>query len=224
MLTPKTLALCTALVLGSAAAALAGQTSPAPELPSPNYRIEPSDVLEVKYRYTPEYDYTLGVQPDGYINLPIAGEVLVAGLTVSEATNAIKVAASRRLRDPELTIELKEFQKPRFFVMGEVNKPDELPLRGHISLLQAIAMAGGFKSSAKHSQVVLVRRLDEGHAFRRVLNAKELVKNPEPENDVVIQPGDLLYVPQNRISKVSSVMPIFAPLSGVALLLNVATR
>ena len=81
-----------------------------------------------------------------------------------------------RLRDPELTVELKDFQKPRFVVGGEVDKPGQFELRGRITVLEAIAMAGGFKNSAKHSQVVLFRRYDETQAVTRVINAKELAK------------------------------------------------
>jgi polysaccharide export outer membrane protein len=173
------------------------------------YRIEANDVLTVKYRYTPEYDYTLTVQPDGFISLPIVGELKVGGLTVEEAIRAIQKQASLRLRDPEVTVELKEFDRPRFYVGGEVGKPGEFALRGRVGVLEAVAMAGGFKPSAKHSQVVLFRQVDKVHATRTVYNAKELVKNVEAMN-VDLQPGDLLFVPQNRVSKVMSVVPLAA--------------
>lgn len=192
-----------------------------PDGPPPRYRIEPSDVLTVMYRYTPEYDRTVTVQPDGYITLPIVGAVDIGGMTVDEATEAVRVQAAQRLRDPEITIEMKEFQRPRFFVGGEVGKPGEFPLRGQIGVLEAIAMAGGFKSSAKHSRVVLVRRLDHNRAFRAVVDAKELAKNGEAR-DYTLQAGDLLFVPQNRVSKVASIVPLFGPLGSVAVLLNLA--
>jgi len=199
--------LLVALVAGPAFAGQDGPTEGAER-----YRIQASDVLVVKYRYSPEYDYSLMVQPDGFISLPIVGEVKVGGLTLAEAIEATTKQASRRLRDPEVTIEVKEFQRPRFFVTGEVGAPGEFPLRGRLGLLEAIAMAGGFKQSAKHSQVVHFRQVDKAHARRTVLNAKELAKNEE-ERDIVLQPGDLLFVPQNRISKVTTIM---VPLTGIA--------
>jgi polysaccharide export outer membrane protein len=211
-------ALCVSLLAALAAStAFAGQDGP-PE-GAERYRIQASDVLVVKYRYSPEYDYSLMVQPDGFISLPIIGEVKVGGLTLAEAIAATAKQASLRLRDPEVTIEVKEFQRPRFFVTGEVGAPGEFPLRGRLGLLEAIAMAGGFKSSAKHSQVVHFRQVDKAHAIRTVLNAKELAKNAE-ERDIVLQPGDLLFVPQNRISKVTTVMVPITGMATVGLFLN----
>ncbi len=176
-------------------------------LPDPYYKLQPSDVLAVKYRYTPEYDATVSVRPDGFITLPIVGEVKVSGLTVAEAGHAVRAAAAARLREPELTLELKDFQKPRFTVGGEVDKPGQFELRGRISVLEAVAMAGGFKSSAKHSQVVLFRRFDETRAVTRVINAKELAKADRIAEDPDLRPGDFLFVPQNKISKIERFIP-----------------
>ena len=141
-----------------------------------SYHIEPADVLVVKYRYTPEFDSTPTVQPDGYISLPMVGQVKVGGLTVGEAIAAIEREGRRRLREPEVTLELKEFQRPRFFVTGEVGKPGEFPLHGKMGLLEGIAMAGGFKHSAKHTQIALFRKVDDTHVMRTVLDAKEIAK------------------------------------------------
>lgn len=211
-------ALCVSLLVALAAsAAFAGQDWPTEV--AERYRIQASDVLVVKYRYSPEYDYSLMVQPDGFISLPIVGEVKVGGLTLAEAIDAITKQASLRLRAPEVTIEVKEFQRPRFFVTGEVGSPGEFQLRGRIGLLEAIAMAGGFKSSAKHSQVVHFRQVDKAHVRRTVLNAKELAKNVEAR-DIELQAGDLLFVPQNRISKVTTVVVPLTSLATVGLLLN----
>jgi protein involved in polysaccharide export with SLBB domain len=68
-------------------------------------------------------------------------------------------------------------------------------------------MAGGFKSSAKHSQVVLFRRFDETQAVTRVINAKELAKANRPEEDPFLRPGDFLFVPQNKLSKIERILP-----------------
>jgi polysaccharide export outer membrane protein len=180
----------------------------APDAEDARYQIAASDVLVVKYRYSPEYDYTVAVPPDGVVSLPIAGEVLVRGLTASEARDAIRQKAGERLRDPEVTVELKEFQRPRFFVGGEVGAPGQFDLRGRVTVLEAIAVAGGFKPSAKHSQIVLFRRYDSDHVFTRVLNAKELAKPSEQVEGLVLQPGDFLLVPQNRWSKVQTIVPL----------------
>lgn len=184
------------------------------------YKLQASDVVVVKYRYTPEYDATATIRPDGFITLPIVGEVRVAGMTVSDARRAIVTAASERLRDPELTLELQDFQKPKFVIGGEVGKPGQYELRGRITLLEAIAMAGGFKNSAKHSQVVLFRRYDEDHAVSRVINAKALVRANALDEVPDLRAGDFVFVPQNRISKVER----FVSIATVAWLLNIVIQ
>ena len=167
------------------------------------YRLQPTDVLEVHYRYTPEFDQTVTVQPDGLVNLQIAGDVKVAGLTTGEVKAAIVEKASLRLRDPEITVVLREFEKPYFIVGGEVANPGRFEMRGPMTAVQAIAMAGGFKTnSAKHSQVILYRRIGPDLAQAELLNLKAAMspKNTKPLE--ALKPGDLLVVPQNLISKI----------------------
>lgn len=196
-----------ALGLALAASSALAQPDPLPPPSVARYRIEPADVLVVKYRYTPEYDSVPTVQPDGYISLPMVGQVKVGGLTVEEATTAIEHEGSLRLRDPEVIVELKEFQRPRFFVTGEVGQPGEFPLRGQMRILEAIAMAGGFKHSAKHSQVALFRKIDDHHMMRTVFDVKKIAKSVDSAN-VELAPGDVLVVPQNEISKLAWVVPV----------------
>lgn len=181
------------------------------------YRLQPSDVLEIKYTYTPEYNATVMVRPDGFVTLPIVGEVLVARMTVREVKDAIVTQASQRLRDPELTVEIKDFQKPRFVVGGDVGKPGQFELRGRVTVLEAVAMAGGFKTSAKHSQVLLFRRFDQEKAVTRVVDAKALTRPGSDQEDPMLLPGDFLFVPQNRISKVER----FIPIQTIGWLLNI---
>lgn len=181
------------------------------------YRLQPSDVIDVKYTYTPEYNATVMVRPDGYVTLPIVGEVAVARLTVREVKDAIVTQASQRLREPELTVELKDFQKPRFVVGGDVGKPGQFELRGRVTVLEAVAMAGGFKTSAKHSQVLLFRRFDQERAVTRIVDAKALTRAGSSMEDPLLLPGDFLFIPQNRISKVER----FIPIQTIGWLLNI---
>ena len=169
----------------------------------PRYRIQPSDVIEVHYRYTPEFDQTVTVQPDGYIALQIVGDLKLQGLTLDQVRAAILAKASLRLKDPEITLVLKDFEKPYFVVGGEVANPGRFEMRGQVTAVQAIAMAGGFKAaSAKHSQVVLFRRVGPDLAKTEILNLKSAMsaKNTEPLAD--LRAGDMLIVPQNAVSKI----------------------
>jgi polysaccharide biosynthesis/export protein len=197
-----------------ATVALAGQERQDPARQEPTvetesfYRLQVSDTLDVHYRYTPEYNATVQVRPDGFVSLPIVGDIKLLGLTVGDARREIMRRAEVRLRDPELTVELKDFQKPRVVIGGQVDKPGQFELRGRTTVLEAISMAGGFKTSAKHSQVILFRRYDEERAVTRVINAKELTKVKNAAEDPELRAGDFIFVPQNRISKMERLVPM----------------
>ncbi len=165
------------------------------------YRIQRGDVVEVKFRYTPEYNQTATVQPDGFLLLEIVGEVRVGGLTVPEATSAVRELSAQRLREPEVNLILKEFVKPQFTVNGEVAKPGMYDLRGTLTVTQAIALAGGFNQNAKHSSVALVRRVDDRWAEVKVLDLKRMMKPGGFAEDITLASGDMLVVPKSAFGR-----------------------
>ena len=185
------------------AAAAVGQTGSFAERDT-RYRLQPTDVVEVHYRYSPEFDQTVTVQPDGFVNLQIVGDVKVQGLSLDQVKSTILEKASRRLKEPEITLVLKEFEKPYFVVGGEVASPGKFEMRGQVTALQAIAMAGGFKdASAKNSQVILFRRVGPDLAKTEILNLKAAMSPAAAKEPLAdLRPGDLLIVPQNRVSKI----------------------
>lgn len=189
----------TALWLALATAFFA--QTPALQTRESGYRIQPGDAVEVQYRYTPEFNAKATVQPDGKIAIPIAGFVPVGGLTLEEARTAITTLAGQRLRDPEVILLLADFVKPTFTVAGQVARPGRYDVRGGITAVDAVAMSGGFTTSSKHSQVVLVRRHNDEYADVRVVDLKRVMSAAGIKEDVKIQGGDLLIVPQNRVSK-----------------------
>ena len=167
----------------------------------PAYRLQRSDVLEVKYRYTPEFDQTLTVGPDGHVSLAELGDFVAVGLTVDQFRDKVVLLSSSKLVKPVVTVTLKEFEKPHVYVEGEVNQPGRVEFRSAISVADAIAMAGGFKSSGRQSEVLLLHRADGEHAATHVINLKKLVDAHHLEEAVVLSPGDVIYVPQNNLSK-----------------------
>src|SRR5205823_12738088 len=92
------------------------------------YRLQPGDVLEIQFRYSPEFNQTVTVQPDGYISLEISGDIKVAGMTVEQTRNTILAHAATRLKDPVASVFLKEFQRPYFVVAGEVAQPGKIEM------------------------------------------------------------------------------------------------
>jgi polysaccharide export outer membrane protein len=172
------------------------------------YRLQPGDALEVQYRYSPEFNQTVTVQPDGYITLEIGGDLKVAGFTIEETRQAILRQASKRLQDPVATIVLKEFQKPYFVVAGEVASPGKIEMRERVTAIQAIMLAGGMKETAKSSQVVVFRQINSDMAEVKVLNLKSIRRTSDLENDLTLQAGDMVFVPRDRISKIERFMKL----------------
>ncbi len=184
-----------------------GQT-PAFSEHDPRYRLQPSDVIEIHYRYTPEFDQTATIQPDGFVSLQIVGDLKLQGLTLDQVKAAILDNASKRLKDPEINVVLKEFEKPYFVVGGEVGTPGRFEMRGTVTAIQAIAMAGGFKNTSKHSQVILFRKVSPDLARTQILNLKAVMNGSASEPNIDLRPGDTLIVPQNRISKIERFVKI----------------
>ncbi|HXI62836.1 MAG TPA: polysaccharide biosynthesis/export family protein [Pyrinomonadaceae bacterium] len=172
------------------------------------YRLQPGDVLEVQFRYSPEFNQTVTVQPDGYITLEIGGDLKVAGFTIEQTRNAILRQARTRLQDPVATIVLKEFQRPYFVVAGEVSQPGKIEMRERVTAIQAIMLAGGMKETAKSSQVVVFRQINSDMAEVKLLNLKNIRRTSDLENDLTLQAGDMVFVPRDKISKIERFMKL----------------
>jgi polysaccharide export outer membrane protein len=166
------------------------------------YHLRPGDVISVTYRYSPEYNATVALQPDGYVGLPLLGELSLGGLTVLEAQDRLAAKAGERLNAPEIVVELKEFEKPYYIIGGQVGAPGKFDYRGPISALRAIQLAGGFKDSAKTSQVLLIRPVNDVDAETRLINLKRVVDQRQIREDLDLRPGDMLIVPRNWVSKI----------------------
>lgn len=175
----------------------------------PRYQIHSADVLELTFTFSPEFNQTVTVQPDGYISLRDAGDVLVAGLSTEEATRVITKAYAKILRDPVISVLLKDFEKPYFAASGELKNPGKYELRGHVTVVQGIALAGGFTNAAKHSDVYLFRRSSGEAVEVRKLNVKQMMAVADLSEDMYLKPGDVIWVPQNTFSKVKGVVEMF---------------
>ena len=172
------------------------------------YRLRPGDVLDLTFPFIPEFDQKVTLQPDGYITLRGVGEVRAEGQTIPELTRALQTAYTKILHDPLITVDLKESEKPYFIVGGEVGHPGKYDLRSDTTASAAIAIAGSFKESAKHSQVLLIRQVSDRWAEVKVLNMKKMIQAKNLAEDPHLQPGDMLFVPKNALSKVKPFIPI----------------
>jgi polysaccharide export outer membrane protein len=169
----------------------------------PLYRLRPSDVVEISFTVAPEFNQTLTVQPDGYVMLKDAGMVEVQGLNLQQFGEAVQKAYRGYLHDPQAAVTLKEFEHPYFIVGGEVGRPGKYELRSDTTVAEAVQIAGGLTQQAKHSQVVLFRRVNDDLVETRLLNLKKMLKESSLKEDAHLRPGDLVFVPQNAISKIA---------------------
>src|SRR6202021_818868 len=128
--------------------------------------------------------------------------------TISELPRTTRPAYPKNLHPPIITVRLMEFEKPYFIVGGEVGHPGKFELRGDTTMTQAVAIAGGFTETSKHSQVWLFRRVSNDWAETQQLDLKKMLKSGNLREDAHLRPGDMLYVPKNTLSKMKRFIPV----------------
>jgi len=189
----------------TAVSALPAQT-PALQERYPRYRVMPSDVLAISFPLSPEINQTATVQPDGFITLANVGSIYVEGLTTPQIVERLTKAYSNILHNPIIGVDLTNFQAPQFTVLGEVGKPGQYPLRYDTTVSQGIAIGGGFLPSAKY-QVFLLHRVSADWVEAKKLNIKDVVHGKNIQEDMHLQPGDMIFVPDTLISKFRRYLP-----------------
>jgi polysaccharide export outer membrane protein len=175
---------------------------------TPRYELCASDSFDIAFPYASDFNQTVTVQPDGFVTLREIGDLHVAGLTVPQLTDLLTQRYGEVLHEPVVTVTLKDFNRPYFTVGGQVGKPGRFELRSDTTITEAIAVAGGFDSTSKHSQVLLVRKVSSQWAEVKTINVKRLYKSNMSE-DIHLRSGDMLYVPKNTLSKVKPWIPIY---------------
>ena len=189
---------------------VAAQDSSTPQFSDryPRYQIAAGDSMDVLFTFTPEYNQTVTVQPDGFISLRDVGDVHVQGKTIPELTDFLQKKYSSILNKPNVSIVLKDFEKPHFIVTGQVGRPGKYELRSDTTLMEAVGIAGGLLTSSKHSQVILFRRVPnrDGWMEAKNINLKEVYDGKYKE-DLHLRPGDLVFVPKNTLSKIHDFLP-----------------
>jgi|SRR5208282_1346912 len=179
---------------------------PVPAERNPRYRICRDDILLLSFPLSPELNQRVIVQPDGFVALQGAGSLYVAGLTLPGVVEAVKKAYVNMLHDPIVDVDLADFQKPFFTVLGQVGKPGQYDLRYDITVTQAVAVAGGFTQKAK-TQVFLYRAVSTNWAEVRELKLKDILQGKNISEDMHLRPGDMIYVPEKFITKFQQYVP-----------------
>lgn len=162
--------------------------------PGKAYLVGLGDVLEIQVWNEPDLSRTLNVRLDGFISLPLVGDVAVVGKSIPEITKILEKRYGDLIEEPTLTVILAESRSRRYYLIGQVAQPGEFPLDYPISLLQAIARGGGFSEWAKKDEVAIVRRRS-GKDNLLKFNYETFVKGKNLQQNFLIEPGDTIVVP-----------------------------
>ena len=165
------------------------------QAPANEYVIGPDDILNVTVWKEPEVSRTLPVRPDGNISLPLVGDLMASGHTPVQLQNEIKQHLLTYFSDPEVNVSLQEVKSHKFNIVGEVEKPGSYLLTGPMTVLDAIAVAGGLRDFAKMTKIYLLRPNADGSHTRLPLNYKKMIKGTDSQQNVELEPRDTIIVP-----------------------------
>ncbi len=183
------------------------QSNPPQLIRTPGYRLHQGDKIEVRFFYQPELNQETVVKPDGMISMPLINDVRAEGVTVSGLERQLMERYAPELIDPLISVVLKEYVKPRIFIGGQVVKPGPYELRDGDMLAQALLLAGGFTRQAHRKQVLVARPIGEGDMRVTVVDTTRLYsRNPDPDLNLALRDGDLIFVPESKLSRISGVM------------------
>jgi polysaccharide biosynthesis/export protein len=160
-----------------------------------DYVIGPQDLLVINVWRDPELSRSVPVRPDGKISLPLVGEVVAGGLTPDELRIQITKGLGPYIRNPQVTVIVQEANSHKFYVIGEVEHPGVFALTTNMTMLDALAAAGGFRDFAKVRQIYLLRLLPDGSRKRFHFDYTAAVNGKNSYRDIEIQTGDTLVVP-----------------------------
>jgi len=168
----------------------------------------PGDIFAISFPLIPELQtVSVTVQPDGFITLPNGiGTMYVKGSTMPQVVDALTKAYSKTMHNPIVAVNITNFQAPLFTVNGQVGRPGQYPLRVDTTVMEGIAVAGGFLPTAK-TQVFLLHRVSADWAEVKKVDLKQLISGHNIREDVHLQTGDMIFVPDKFITKFRKYVP-----------------
>lgn len=170
----------------------AGTTSKAHD---DSFIIGNEDVLAVSVWKEPDLTKSLPVRSDGKISMPLIGEMQAAGRTPAQLEREIAGKLQNYITAPEVTVIVEKVNSKKFNILGEVTKPGSYSLTQASTIVDAIALAGGFRDFAKKSGVYVLRKKPDGQETKISFNYKDFIKGKNPGQNIQIEPNDTIIVP-----------------------------
>jgi polysaccharide biosynthesis/export protein len=172
-----------------------GTGAPAVRPHDNTYIIGDDDVLSINVWKEAEVSRTVPVRSDGKISLPLAGEVQASGQTPLQLEKLLAAKLQSFISEPEVTVIVTEIKSQKFNILGMVNKSGTFPLTSSLTVLDAVALAGGFRDFAKQKSIYVLRKNPDGGESRLPFNYKEVIKGKNMAQNIKLQPGDTIVVP-----------------------------
>jgi polysaccharide biosynthesis/export protein len=173
----------------------AGPVKDSPKAYDDNFVIGADDVLAINVWKEAEISRSVPVRSDGKISLPLAGEVQAAGQTPRQLEVEIAKRLQNYISEPEVTVIVQQINSQKFNILGQVVKPGSYPLTNSPTILDAIALAGGFRDFARKKSIYILRQSPGGGQSRVPFNYKNVIKGKNADQNVQLQPRDTVVVP-----------------------------
>ena len=170
-------------------------TSAVPKAHDDSFVIGNDDVLAINVWKEPDISRSIPVRSDGKISLPLVGEVQAAGRTPLKLEHDIAARLENYIGEPEVTVIVQQINSQKFNILGQVNKPGSYVLTNSATVLDAIAVAGGFRDFAKTKSIYVLRAGPDGSQTRMPFNYKEVINGKNTTQNVRLQPRDTIVVP-----------------------------
>jgi polysaccharide export outer membrane protein len=186
--------------IGTSFSAATGDTPQQPETRvtppvGTNYQIGADDILTINVWHEAEVSRNVPVRPDGKISLPLIGDVQAAGLTPVQLQVELQTRFAKFLTDPAVSVIVAEIRSQRFNVLGQVMRPGTYPLIPPISVIDAVATAGGLREFAKPNKIYVLRTLPNGQRQRIKFQYKNVLNGKRGSKDLLLQTRDTVVVP-----------------------------
>jgi len=170
-----------------------GNPAPAATVVPPGYVIGADDLLSIRFWADAQLSADVVVRPDGKISIPLLNDVQAAGLTPEQLNAALEKAASKYVAEPDATVIVREVRSRKVYVLGQVARPNPVPLNGDMNVLQALTVVGGLLEYADKGNIVIVRA-ENGRERRFKFNYNDVVKGKKVQQNILLQPGDTVIV------------------------------
>jgi polysaccharide export outer membrane protein len=158
------------------------------------YKIGAQDMVQIDVWKEPEITRTIPVRPDGKISLPLVNDVQAAGLTAMQLAGVIREGLTKYLTNPQVTVTVTMINSRRVYLTGEVSRTGALPLLPNMTVLQALSSAGGFTPFAKMKDIYILR-IENGRQTKYPFHYRDVVKGKRQEENILLQPNDVIVVP-----------------------------